>query len=137
MPAHISYQLSDNISENEVLELYRENQWSSANKLEILMKALRDSHSLATARCDSKLVGLGNAISDGHLVVYYPHLLVHPKFHRRGIGTGLMNILKERYAGFHQQQLTADSNSIEFYESIGFERSGKTVPMWIYQGDEH
>lgn len=38
------------------------------------MAALRDSHSLAIARIGGNLVGLGNAISDGHLVAYYPHL---------------------------------------------------------------
>jgi GNAT superfamily N-acetyltransferase len=31
-------------------------------------------------------VGLGNAISDGALVVYYPHMLVLPEYQGRGIG---------------------------------------------------
>ena len=26
---------------------------------------------------------------------------------------------------------------IELYKSLGFERAGKTVPMWIYGGNEH
>lgn len=134
---NITYSLNDTPSKTEVLTLYRDNEWSSAKKLETLMKALKASHSLVTARVDNELAGLGNAISDGHLVVYYPHLLVHPKFQRMGIGTGLMNILKEKYADFHQQQLTADGGAVEFYKQAGFERAGKTVPMWIYQGDEH
>ncbi|GAL03228.1 histone acetyltransferase HPA2 and related acetyltransferases [Photobacterium aphoticum] len=38
-----------------------------------------------TARLNGRLVGIGNAISDGHLVVYYPHMLVHPDVQGQGI----------------------------------------------------
>ncbi|MEL6852128.1 MAG: GNAT family N-acetyltransferase, partial [Bacteroidota bacterium] len=69
-----------------VLHLYRLHQWSSAKKPEQLVAALRNSHSLIQAYAGEQLVGLANAISDGHLVVYYPHLLVHPDFQGQGIG---------------------------------------------------
>ena len=26
---------------------------------------------------------------------------------------------------------------VAFYESMGFARAGKTVPMWVYAGTEH
>src|SRR5687768_4869860 len=68
-----------------ILALYRANEWSSAQKPDLLQRALLASHSLVTAWDDVKLVGLGNAISDGHLVVYYPHLLVLPGYQGRGI----------------------------------------------------
>jgi len=133
----VEYSFSSDFSKDEVIALYEANGWSSAKKPDILLKALNGSHSVVTARLGSRLLGLGNAISDGHLVVYYPHLLVHPDFHRKGIGKGIMNKMKEKYEHFHQQQLTADGDAIQFYEAIGFERSGQTEPMWIYQGDEH
>lgn len=129
--------LGDRIETGEVVELYRANGWSSAEKPVELLAALRNSHALATARIGSRLVGLGNAISDGHLVVYYPHLLVHPEFQGRGIGKRLMAALQERYRGFHQQMLTADGKALEFYRKMGFERAGKTEPMWIYAGHDH
>jgi ribosomal protein S18 acetylase RimI-like enzyme len=90
-----------------------------------------------TARIGGELVGLGNAISDGHLVVYFPHLLVHPEHHRKGVGRQMMLAMLDRYAGFHQLMLTADGQAIDFYEALGFERAGKTAPMWIYAGNEH
>lgn len=62
----IEYSSSDTITESEVIELYEANAWSSAKKPKVLMEALRGSHTLVTARHGSKLVGLGNAISDGH-----------------------------------------------------------------------
>jgi ribosomal protein S18 acetylase RimI-like enzyme len=128
---------TDTLGTDEVLDLYRANGWSSAEKPVELLAALKGSHSLVTARVSSRLVGLGNAISDGHLVVYFPHMLVHPGFHRRGIGREMMRILLEHYSGFHQLMLTADGQAIDFYRSVGFERAGKTEPMWIYRGGEH
>ena len=133
----IKVSLEDAITTDEVIELYAANQWSSASKPVQLMSALRGSHSLATARADGKLVGLANAISDGSLVVYFPHLLVHPAWHRQGVGRQLMTAMLARYDGFHQLMLTADGDAVSFYEALGFSRAGRTVPMWIYGGGDH
>jgi len=135
MNVHIS--LADERNEAEVIALYRANEWSSASKPNQLMAALANSHSLVTARIGGNLVGLANAISDGHLVVYYPHMLVLPSHQRQGVGRKMMEALLVRYEGFHQQMLTADGDAVQFYESLGFARAGKTQPMWIYAGTEH
>ncbi len=120
-----------------IIELYRANEWSSADKPEELYKALMNSHSLISAWDADQLVGLGNAISDGYLVVYYPHLLVHPLYQGKGVGRLIMAKMNEIYGGFHMQMLTADGKSIEFYEKVGFEKAGETQSMWIYGGSEH
>jgi ribosomal protein S18 acetylase RimI-like enzyme len=120
-----------------VLALYRANAWSAVQKPDLLHQALLASHSLVTAWDGGKLVGLGNAISDGHLVVYYPHLLVLPEYQGRGIGTELMRRLMARYQGFHQHMLVADGRALDFYRKCGFERAGKTESMWIYAGHDH
>lgn len=125
------------ITEQEVVSLYRANNWSSAEKPVQLMAALRNSDSLITARISGVLVGIGNAISDGCLVVYYPHMLVHPEHQKKGIGRKMMEAMKEKYSSFHQQMLTADGDAIAFYESLGFESAGQTQSMWIYSGNEH
>ena len=129
--------LEDSIETGEVTRLYKANGWSSAEKPEKLMPALKNSDTLVTARISGKLVGIGNAISDGSLVVYYPHMLVHPDHKGKGIGRAMMELLQRRYASFHQQMLNADKDAIGFYKSLGFERAGKTVPMWIYSGNEN
>ncbi len=123
--------------EEQVLALYRANHWSSAEKPGPLMKALANSHGLVTAWEGGRLVGLGNAISDGHLVVYYPHLLVLPERQGKGIGRGIMDRLMRRYQGFHQQILVADGDAVGFYERCGFEKAGRTTSMWIYAGNDH
>jgi GNAT superfamily N-acetyltransferase len=129
--------LSDQIEEAEVVAFYRANVWSSADKPAELMAALRSSHGLVTARVQGQLVGLANAISDGHLVVYFPHVLVLPAFQRRGIGRQMFEALLDRYRGFHQIMITSGGDTVTFYESMGFTRAGSTVPMWIYAGTEH
>lgn len=75
-----------NIELDDIIELYRANKWSSADKPSELYNALTNSHALFSAWDNDKLVGIGNAISDGYLVVYYPHLLVHPDYQGKGIG---------------------------------------------------
>ena len=133
----IHYSDTRDLPIESVLALYVANDWSSALKPELLHKALLASHSLFTAWDGTRLVGLGNAISDGYLVVYYPHLLVLPEFQGRGIGTELMRRLMGCYEGFHQHMLVADGRALDFYRKCGFERAGKTEPMWIYAGHDH
>ncbi|WP_206368260.1 recombinase family protein [Sphingobacterium sp. B16(2022)] len=53
------------IGPEENINLYRANQWSSADKPIELCNALSNSHSLITAWDNERLIGLGNAISDG------------------------------------------------------------------------
>jgi GNAT superfamily N-acetyltransferase len=136
-PRSMEYSATRDLPLENVLTLYRANGWSAAEKPELLHKALLNSHSLVTAWDGDKLVGLGNAISDGHLVVYYPHLLVLPEYQGQGIGTRLMQMLMAKYGGFHQQMVVADGRATEFYRRCGFVRAGKTEPMWIYAGDDH
>ncbi|PYJ86247.1 MAG: GNAT family N-acetyltransferase [Verrucomicrobia bacterium] len=136
-PNAIQYSERRKLPLESVLALYRANKWSSAQKPELLRKALLASDSLVTAWDGTRLIGLGNAISDGYLVVYYPHLLVLPDYQGRGIGTELMSRLMARYEGFHQHMVVADGGAVDFYRKCGFERAGKTEPMWIYAGHDH
>ncbi|RKO71204.1 N-acetyltransferase [Sphingobacterium puteale] len=134
---NIKLSVNRDLNADDILQLYKANKWSAAEKPELLMKALLNSHSLVTAWDATTLVGLGNAISDGYLVVYYPHLLVLPSYQGKGIGCLIMDKMQEIYKGFHMQMLTADGNVIDFYKKNGFERAGQTEPMWIYSGGDH
>src|SRR5919106_1498940 len=98
----IEFSHSRNIPIEQLVALYKAVGWSSAEKPEALQRAMVDAHSVVTAWDGQTLVGLANAISDGHLVVYYPHLVVHPNYQRRGIGRQLMRVIMARYDGFHQ-----------------------------------
>lgn len=135
--ASVEFRATRDLQVADIVTLYRAAGWSAAEKPEALCKALANSHSLVTAWDGARLVGLGNALSDGHLVVYYSHLLVLPEYQGRGIGTRLMHKLMARYQGFHQHVLIADGRAIDFYRKLGFQRAGQTEPMWIYAGHDH
>ena len=125
------------IDSNKILNLYRKNKWPSADKPNELLNAIENSHAIISVWDSETLVGLGNSISDGYLVVYYPHLLILPEYQGKGIGKMIMDRFQEKYAGFHQQIVVADDKAIEFYRKCGFEKAGSCLPMWIYKGHDH
>jgi Acetyltransferases len=126
-----------NISRTKILSLYKANKWSSAEKPQELLNALKKSHGLVTAWDGDKLVGLANSISDGFLVVYYSHMLIHPDYQNKGIGKMIMDKLQSKYSKYHQQVLIADGRAINFYKKCGFQKAGKCEAMWIYKGHDH
>ena len=64
------------IPKDQLLEIYKLNKWSSAEKPDLLYKALTNSHNLISAWVNGKMVGVANAISDGYLVVVRGHFSV-------------------------------------------------------------
>lgn len=49
----------------------------------------------------------------------------------------MIEALLMNYGGLHQLVLKADGLAVEFYKQLGFEREGRTEPMWIYAETEH
>ena len=135
--SEITYSETRALPPEQTLALCLANGWSSAEKPEQLQHSLKNSHRLVSAWDGDHLVGLGNAVSDGALVVYYSHLLVLPDYQGQGIGQEIMKRLMTHYQGFHQQVTLADRNAKPFFQKLGFTRAGRTEPMWIFSGDEH
>jgi GNAT superfamily N-acetyltransferase len=107
----ITYSDDRDLPLGPLVALYRADARSSAEKGEALREAMRGSHSVVTAWAEGRMVGLGHTLSDGHLVVYYPHLLVHPDFRRRGIGAEILRRLRRRYEALHMHILVADGRA--------------------------
>lgn len=119
-----------------VINLYSQCGWSSAEKPDALLLALSNSQTLVSAWHQNSLIGLGNAISDKSLVVYYSHLLVLPAYQNMGIGREIMKRLQSHYINFHQQILLAVDNAAPFYEKLGFKYSQGVKAMWIYDSSD-
>lgn len=128
----IEYRDKAKLPRDQVINLYSQCGWSSAEKPDALLLALSNSQTVISAWHQHLLVGLGNAISDGALVVYYSHLLVLPSYQKRGIGREIMQRLQSHYIDFHQQILLAIDSAVPFYEKLGFQHSEGVKPMWVY-----
>lgn len=134
---NITFSEQKDIEADQLRQLYLANDWSSGRQPTALHRALENSHTVISAWDEGLLVGVGNALSDGFLVVYYPHLLVHPDYQGQGIGKQIMDRLLQRYEGLHMQMLVAEADAMPFYEKCGFTRASDTQSMWIYKGNDH
>ena len=58
----IKYKYQKDMPKDQAIALYESVEWSSAKKPDLLLKALKNSHTVVTAWDGERLVGLGNAI---------------------------------------------------------------------------
>lgn len=137
MTMSIEIRETRDVRKEDIIAIYKANKWSSAEKPDLLYNALLNSHMFVTAWKEGKLVGLANAISDGYLVVYYPHVIIHPEHQGEGIGKMLLDRFEERYGGFHQQVLVSEENAVNFYQKCGFDKASTMQSMWVYKGNDH
>lgn len=132
----VEYRDQVELPRDQVLNLYSQCEWSSAEKPDALLCALSNSQTVVSAWHQNSLIGLGNALSDQALVVYYAHLLVLPSYQNMGVGREIMKRLQSRYVDFHQQILLAIDSAAPFYEKLGFKHSQGVRPMWIYDDSD-
>lgn len=128
----VEYREGVELPPEQVINLYSQCRWSSAEKPDALLCALSNSETLVSAWYQNILIGLGNAISDKALTVYYPHLLVLPLYQNMGIGREIMKRLQAPYVNFHQQILLAINYAAPFYEKLGYKQAQGVQAMWIY-----
>lgn len=117
----IEYKKNDLPGIEEVISLYKSVGWGQAQCPNATYNAIKNSTLTITAWHNNKLVGLGRAISDGCLTVYFPDLLVKPEYQRHKIGTEIMRLLLSEFGNLHNQVLIAeDDMAREFYRKMGF-----------------
>jgi GNAT superfamily N-acetyltransferase len=121
----------ENITHEGLQELFLSVEWESGKFPRELLKAIKGSHSVITAWDGEKLIGLINALSDGALTAYFHYMLVNPSYQGKGIGKEMMDMMLDRYKGYHTKVLIAYPNVVEFYGKLGFKTEGGTTPMFI------
>ena len=120
----IAYRRTRRLQLDQVETLWRAvGWWTDEGNPTLLPEALAHSHAVVSAWEQDALVGVGNAISDHHLVVYYPYIVVHPDYQRQGIGSEIVRRLQARYSAFRQQVLLSNETAVGFYERLGFSLS--------------
>ena len=69
-----------------------------------------------------QVIGYINAISDGVLVAYIPHLEVLPAYQGQGIGSELVRRMLDTLRGLYMIDLICDAEVQPFYERLGLTR---------------
>ncbi|WP_432395878.1 GNAT family N-acetyltransferase [Pseudarthrobacter sp. L19] len=126
-----SLSASRDVSRSELLALYDSVGWTAyTNEPDVLERAVRKSSFVVTARADGALVGLARAMSDDETICYVQDILVHPSFHRSGVGRQLLAGVMDRFAHVRQTVLLTDDEPGQraFYESQGFIEGGDSKP---------
>ena len=97
--------------------------------LTMAQSSLNNSLFHATARVDSKLIGMGRVIGDGTMFFYIQDLVVDPDYQNKGVGDGLMQKI-EQYLTITAKKgstvaLLSAKGKETFYSRYGyFERCG-------------
>ena len=112
-------------NEAEILSLYTSVGWTAYTDYpEVLRKGFENSLLILAAYEGEQLLGIIRVVGDGHTIVYIQDILVFPEHQRKGVGSGLMHAILDRYWHVRQINLAADDTpkTIAFYESMGFKR---------------
>lgn len=119
---HITYTNQKDFSADDLQQLFQSVDWLSANYPDRLKKALDHCATVFTAWDDRKLVGLVNAIDDSELTAYVHYLCVHPAYQGQGIGSELLNRIKEKYKKYLYIIIIAENEQlIKYYSRNGFQ----------------
>lgn len=111
--------------------------WPNPPTSETFKKILRGSYKVILAYEGDKLVGFINAISDGVLSSYIPLLEVLPEYQGQGVGTKLVEKMKEKLKDFYMVDILCDKDLIPYYEKLGMMKaSGVCVRNYERQGGE-
>ena len=87
-------------------------------------RLIENSQLILAAYEGEQLLGIIRIVGDGHTIVYMQDILVFPEHQRKGVGSGLMHAILDRYRHVRQINLATDDTpkTIAFYESMGFKK---------------
>jgi len=121
----IRFQTDDtSVSWTDVANLFRAVGWGEREP-EHLYAAFSKSTFKCFAFDGDKLVGFGRTVDDGRYYATVVDMIVHPDYHRRGIGIEIMSTLQRTMQGFLIVTLTAAPEVQPFYARLGW-RKAKT-----------
>jgi ribosomal protein S18 acetylase RimI-like enzyme len=97
--------------------------WPDPPAPERHIEILKGSSHVVLAVDEDKVVGIVTAVSDGVLAAYIPLLEVIPAYRSRGIGSELVQRMRDLLSNFYMVDVICDAGVQPFYESLGFDRA--------------
>jgi len=109
----------------EIGELYKEAGWwnEAPSKPNEVIELVAGSYCFALAFCDSSVVGMGRAISDGVSDAYVQDITVLPEFRGQGVAGAIVEMIVRRLKdnGIDWIGLVAERGTHKLYEELGFD----------------
>jgi GNAT superfamily N-acetyltransferase len=125
----IHFTIEENsLSEEEFISLSKKVGWGKSRNYDMnkVKKALSDtSLTLKVVSDTGAVVGCARAFSDDLLMTFIPDIFVCPDHQSEGIGSMLVNRIKEKY-GHTNFFFGAQPGNELFFEKLGFEESIKS-----------
>ncbi|MFP3154220.1 GNAT family N-acetyltransferase [Lachnospiraceae bacterium ZAX-1] len=127
---NITYSNTKDFSSEDLHELFKSVNWLSANYAERLVVAMKNSDFVFSAWDGKKLVGLLNVLDDTIMTAYIHYLLVNSAYQGKGIGTNLVEEVKEVYKSFlYIVLISEDIKTLKFFEKNGIFITEDSFPM--------
>jgi len=127
----ITYSKTHEFTKESLERLFLSVEWSSGHFPDKLVIAMRNFQTVYSAWDGETLVGMICAMDDGIMNAYVHYLLVDPAYHGQGIGTKLVDMVKEHYKDYLRIAVIAYDNEMHFYEHCGFVASKESSPAFI------
>ena len=129
----MDYKLSDNTpSFNEYQALHKTTGWNAEglDTYDQLYQAISNSWYSASIYDGPALIGYGRIISDGIYQTFICDVMVHPEYHRLGIGAKVMEALLEhcKRRDIKWIQLSCAKGKQLFYQKLGFTERDPDAP---------
>lgn len=115
-----------------IITVYRaQGWWKPADKSSQLKRLIKGSHCFAIAEMESRVIGIGRAISDGVSDAYIQDMAVLETERGSGAGGAILKALLKRLRkdGVKWVGLIAQDNSEYFYKKSGFKTLKNARPM--------
>ncbi len=108
-------------TQDQIHKLFASVGWESAQYPDRVYRALIGSSTVISARDGDQPAGLARVIDDGEMLAYMHWVLVNPKYQGMHVGSGLVERVKERYAGYmFLEAMPEESKNAPFYQRHGF-----------------
>ena len=118
----------ENIAWEEIVNLFNAVGWAPRVPSET-EKAFRKSTHVRIAYSGNKIVGFGRTVDDGKYYALIADLVVDPKYQGGGIGTRILNELRDALKDYIFTSLIAAPGKDGFYVQQGWLRQ-KSAFMW-------
>jgi ribosomal protein S18 acetylase RimI-like enzyme len=113
-------------AKEQVIELYEKSGLPRPTKdPERIEKMYQNSNLVITAWDDEKLVGVCRCVTDWVWCCYLSDLAVDPDYQKRGIGTTLVDLTREKVGEFAMILLLSVPNAMSYYPKVGFAKEDR------------